>query len=292
MEYILNELSLHSQYADVDDFIPHGAKNLIGVLSVIKQKDQSTLLKKSDIYNAMVTKTDSLFDVICGMGRKSRTDDNIRKLKSQLASLQNQPFWDNNQRHDAGDNYQRIDVTPPEHVTGTGLAEAYARDTHVVSFCQSRYTADSMVVSLLPENAAKEFLNISNTIQILDLLFEQGEIAVDKYIPLRFSTKLDFSQLDSKHGLNLIDDKNQQLFVSGFRNFESKTWQQIITDDGLDYKEFSKNRNTNDFFTKEQWKSGIYKFRLDSEKRCFGHRTGEKFYVWRIDLDHKLSDLG
>ena len=42
MEYILNELSLHSQYADVDDFIAHGAKNLIGVLSVIKQKDQST----------------------------------------------------------------------------------------------------------------------------------------------------------------------------------------------------------------------------------------------------------
>lgn len=292
MEYILNELSLHSQYDDVTDFIDRGVKNMIVILSLIKKQGQSELLKKSDIYSAMVTETDSLYDILCGMDRKSRTNDNIRKVKLQLASLQTQPFWDINPRHKSNDNYSRTDISPAENVAGTGLAEAYARDAHIVSFNSSKYETDSVCISLLSENAFKNIPNIYQSFRLIDLLFDNGQLPIDKYIPMRFSSKLDFSQLDSKHGFNLIDNNNRQLFISGFKNFESKTWQQIITDDGLRYKEFSKNRNTSDFFTKEQWKSGIYKFRLDSEKRCFGHRYGDKFYVWRIDLDHKLSDLG
>lgn len=99
-------------------------------------------------------------------------------------------------------------------------------------------------------------------------------------------------RLTPRSGLNLIDNVNSAVFIDSFRNFEEKDWQQILTDKGLDYKPFSNNRKTRRFFSTEQWRKVVYKFRIDKEIRCFGHREGDIFYVWRIDLDHRLSDLG
>ena len=33
-------------------------------------------------------------------------------------------------------------------------------------------------------------------------------------------------------------------------------------------------------------------FRCKNPKRCFGYREGEKFYVLRMERDHKISDNG
>ena len=77
-----------------------------------------------------------------------------------------------------------------------------------------------------------------------------------------------------------------------FKKFETLTWNQIMVDDALDYKEFHKNRNTRVFFTKEQWEKTIRKFRVNDKIRCFGYQLNNKFYVLRLDLEHRLSDLG
>lgn len=62
--------------------------------------------------------------------------------------------------------------------------------------------------------------------------------------------------------------------------------------DGFDYKEFHKNKNTRAYFTPEQWDKGIHKFRISQEIRCFGYRENDRFHLYRIDLDHVLSDKG
>lgn len=82
------------------------------------------------------------------------------------------------------------------------------------------------------------------------------------------------------------------MFKSTFGKFESLSWQQIATDDGLDYKEFSKNKKTSAYFSDDEWCYGIHKFRIDQKIRCFGNTINGIFHVLRFDLDHKLSDLG
>ena len=57
--------------------------------------------------------------------------------------------------------------------------------------------------------------------------------------------------------------------------FESLSWQQIVTDDGLDYKEFSKNKKTGTYFSDDEWRAGVHKFRIDQKIRCFG-----KYHKW------------
>lgn len=115
---------------------------------------------------------------------------------------------------------------------------------------------------------------------------------MDEYIKRAFAKRFNFDEISASNGLNLISDDNMDVFMSCFEDFAEKDWQSIITDSGLDYKPFNKNRNTKKFFDAEKWDKGVWKFRIDREKRCFGHREGEMFYVWRIDLDHKLSDWG
>ena len=90
----------------------------------------------------------------------------------------------------------------------------------------------------------------------------------------------------------MISLQNANEFVSSFRNFDQKHWQDIIVDDGLDYKEFHKNKRTKKYFDEYYWGKGIFKFRVSQRIRVFGYRELDTFFVLRFDIDHKLSDLG
>ena len=108
----------------------------------------------------------------------------------------------------------------------------------------------------------------------------------------KFCSKLNFDYIDSRNGLNLINKENMNSFLNSFQDFERMTWQQIITSDAFDYKDFHKNRSTRDYFSPEDWDKGVKKFRISQEIRCFGYVLENVFYVRRIDLDHILSDKG
>ena len=71
-----------------------------------------------------------------------------------------------------------------------------------------------------------------------------------------------------------------------------KNWIAIATDKGLDYKTYNKNKKSKRYFSDEQWKKGIKKFRITQRNRCFGYVNNGIFYVLRFDLDHELSDVG
>lgn len=128
---------------------------------------------------------------------------------------------------------------------------------------------------------------------VFHLVWKEGELSLKRYITTRFSGgKFDFSLIDDTHGFSLIDDENQNEFIDSFRKFKELDWNAIATDNGLDYKTYNKNKKSKRYFSDEQWKKGIKKFRITQRNRCFGYVDNGVFYVLRFDLDHELSDVG
>ncbi len=293
MDVILNELSLKGQYSDITDFSKRGLEPLTDFLRMVYTESAGakiSLLKKSDTFNSRITPDTSLYQLLYSSA--ARLNDRIRLFKSYLAKLQNEPYWDSDPRHSPDHDYIRIDNDHNEKVTLSGVAEAHARDGYLLSFVPSDYESETVTVNCVQLESVKEIVNSCDICQFVKQRYLLGEIDITEYMSVRYRSRLDFSEIDNSHGFNLISNFNFDIFDSSFDNFGRKTWQQIETDDALDYKKFNKNRNTRRYFSDDQWQQGVYKFRIDQEKRCFGIRRGDIFYVWRIDLDHKLSNQG
>ena len=139
MEILINELSLHGQFATVDDFVNTAVKPLLLLLQKI-DPERDVLLKKYDLWSANVTATDTLQDVF--KGSYSRTNDEIRKSKTQLAALMDNPYWEDNRRHNAPDIYLHNAIS----VFDTSLAESCERDKVVLSFTSTQFSSTSLIV--------------------------------------------------------------------------------------------------------------------------------------------------
>lgn len=293
MDVILNELSLAGQYGDTADFFQRGLVPLTDFLRMVYTEptdNKVSLLKKSDTFNSLITPEISLYQLL--FSSAARLDDRIRQFKSYIAKLQNEPYWDTDPHHNPEHDYIRIDNGHRENVSSSGVAECHARDGYLLSFIPSDYEPETVTVNCVQFESVKEIPNSCEIGRFVKERYLRGEIDITEYMSVRHSSRFDFSEIDTSHGLNLISNLNFDIFDSSFENFSRKSWQQIETDDALDYKRFSKNRNTRRYFSDDQWKQGVFKFRIDQEKRCFGIRRGDIFYVWRIDLDHRLSDKG
>ncbi len=70
------------------------------------------------------------------------------------------------------------------------------------------------------------------------------------------------------------------------------SWNDISISDGLDYKEYSPNKENNWFKNTKFSDKKIYKFRVTQKYRCFGYRELDTFYVLMFDIEHKISDKG
>lgn len=127
MEILINELSLCGQYATADIFISTALKPL---LSLLQQYDSNRdlLFKKYDLWAAKVTPTVSLRDLF--KGSYSRTNDEIRRAKSQLASLIDNPYWEDNRKHNHPDIYK----FNSNDIFNSSIAESCERDRIIMSF--------------------------------------------------------------------------------------------------------------------------------------------------------------
>lgn len=290
MEYLINELSLTGQCEDGCEFIEIVLPDFMAVMRDIRNLDSTLhIFKKTDLFNSCVTSDLTLFDLI--FSTNYRASDILKKFKSQLAGLVNNgPYWDENPKQDYAITYNRTDTRQRINVSGSSVAEAYVRGASLVSFKNSDYKV--YIVNVTDGEQDKEVINFYEEGQVVSHLHNAGQLSHDIYIRNAFQNKLNFDEISCKNGLNLVSDENFNIFEAAFKKFETLTWDQIIVDDALDYKEFHKNRNTRDFFKKEQWDKTIRKFRVNNKIRCFGYQSKNKFYVLRIDLDHRLSDLG
>ena len=176
-------------------------------------------------------------------------------------------------------------------VSGSSVAEATARAVCLLSFIRSLYEKHPVVVT--KDGVAIPVGTIWKEKQFSSILFERGELPLEKYITTHFGGgKLDFSLIDDTHGFSLIDNENQNEFIDSFRKFEELDWNVIATDKGLDYKTYNKNKKSKRYFSDDLWKKGIKKFKITQRNRCFGYVDNGIFYALRFDLDHELSDVG
>lgn len=269
-------------------------KPLLGVIKTLSSFGVNDILKKSSFYDSEVTGTLKLYELT-----KSRMSPEVLAVCSQLSRMQGEPFWDVKSSQAEGIRYflQRSgkgETTVEEDVTASGVAEAYARKGCLISFRDDGYEGTSENVRREDEVDYPEtgVTNLHDKEETEQFLFESGQIDYQGYIKSRYCVKLMYDELSANHGLNLVNSANFRQFFASFKDFEEYSWQQIITSDGFDYKEFKNNKNTRSYFSTELWAKGIHKFRVSQEIRCFGYREGDIFHLLRIDLDHVLSDKG
>ena len=292
MEYVLNELSLCGQYSDGDEFSEKGVKPLLGAIRTLSSFGVNDILKKSSFFDSAVAPELRLFELTRG-----RMSPSVKAVCSQLSRMQGAPYWDEQPVQDTGKEYfaQKMlseDGIKEISVSGTGMAEAHARKGCIISFCGGGYDNNSESVRRDDETEFTKLANLHDKEETVDFLFSSGYIDFQSYVRGRFCGKLVYDELSDNHGLNLVNGTNFRQFFASFKDFEEYSWQQILTSDGFDYKDFNRNKNTRDYFTAEQWAKGVKKFRVSQEIRCFGYREGECFHLLRIDLDHILSDKG
>lgn len=243
------------------------------------------LFKQGSFFAAQATPDKTLHDLLTAP--ETRIIDEARLYKSTLARAICNPFWDEAPQQDSNAQYSVGETD----VSGSSVAEAAARSVCLLSFIRSGY--EKHPVAVTKDEEPIEVGNIWKEKQLHSILFERGELSLEKYITIRFSGgKLDFSLIDGTHGFSLIDNENQNEFIDSFRKFEELDWTAVATDDGLDYKTYNKNRRSKHYFSDDLWKKGIKKFRITQRNRCFGYVENGVFYVLRFDLDHELSDVG
>ena len=110
MQILFNELSLTGQFSDQDAFVKKGLLPFIGVLK--EMQDFSTLLlKRSDVWNNMITPSKTLHSFL--VNNKFRKSDEVRRLKSAIAGLTKEPFWDFDSKQSAESTYSFDGVDIP-----------------------------------------------------------------------------------------------------------------------------------------------------------------------------------
>lgn len=278
MQVLFNELSLTGQFPDQDVFIKNGLLPFVGVLKEM-QGVSTLLLKKSDVWANLITPTQTLHSFL--INNVSRKSDEARRLKSAIADLTKEPFWD----YDSKQNPDSTYLLDGACIWGSSPAEACERDKVVVSFVSSSASSDPL--DIIRNGISVPVLNLTFSGKLTEVLWANDQISFESYLKARFSGgKLNFSKVDDKLGFSGIQVAEQSIFTDTFRKFEELTWDQILTDRGLDYKEY------NGTISKSYSSIKTYKFRASEKIRCHGYRERDSFVVIGFETDHKLSDRG
>jgi hypothetical protein len=252
MEILFNELSLTGQFSDQEDSIKNG---LIPFISVLKEIEGFSflLLKKSDLWNYMVTPSDTLHSILINKS------DEVRRFKSALVRLTKEPFWDVDTKQCSENTYffNGFDIR------GTSPAEACERDQVIISFALSKTSLNPLNITKNGKNI--KILNLMHSGEFSEFLWERKKISFESFIKSKFSKgKLDFSKMDEKIGFHKIHPSEEDIFVEAFKKFENLSWKQIYTDKGFNYKEYHENISIHYRGIK------TYKFRVSQKFRCHG----------------------
>lgn len=283
---IINELSLNGQFSDSRDFWMTGMPPFHRAVKDAISLGMKYMYKQSQFYTMKATPNETLYSLLSA--KETRIIDEARRYKITLTrAISDEPFWDLAPKQDVNAHY----LIGENDVSGSSIAEAEARTGCLLSFIRSSYVNDPIIVQ--KDGIDIPVRNIWDEKQLYAILFEHGELSLKEYIISRFSgLKLDFSLIDDRNGFSLINQENQIEFIDSFRKFIELDWCEIMTDNGLDYKNYNKNRKSKRYFSDDLWQKGIKKFRITERNRCFGYVDNGIFYILRFDLDHELSDVG
>lgn len=282
----LNEMSLNGQFDDMDQFLDE----TMPLLRCLKyMADQKIVVSKlSTLYDCKITQDKKLHDL------RGVTNDKARKLKRLLLCMtDNPPFWDLEDvlKQDIESRY----ILGSTDVTTTSIAEAAEDEKMILSFLDNDYKDKELEVIKNPEKKHFHVMSIYSCEYLVECLWKDKEIDIYDYLEIKYSKKrLDFSKLEKQYGFSDFSKIEIEDCLEAFDRFEkAEDWEEIISDRKLKYKRYSPSSKDDDWFqTSEYQDKSIYKFRCKNPKRCYGYREDDKFYVLRMERDHKISDNG
>jgi len=280
MEILINELSLSEQFDSVEHFIQIGLKPFVKVLNDIDSQSNS-LYKKYDFYKAKITSQYTIHEVLTG--DISRLYDEIRKLKSQLAKLFNNPYWEDKAKHSANNVY----LFNESNICGSSLAEACERDKMIISFYHDDFRSTPLFV--FKDECKIELDNLFEQEHFISIIYRQGFIPIDDYCRIKFkNSNLNFDNIDKKDGFTLIKTKEEEkVLLESLEMFSKLTWEEIRASDGLRYRKYDYD------YEKKHFKGTGEKidyFKISGKDRCYGYRKEDVFFVLGFDFEHKKSD--
>jgi len=278
-DILINELSLNGQYNTVYEFIDSALLKFNTLLNEIKGPNV-LLYKKHTFFESKITGNTTIYDVL--IGAISRQYDEIRKMKSNLVCLFEEPYWENNQKHSSNILY----LFMGNCITGQSLAEACERDKIVISFIHHNFSSGNLLV--MKEKTEVTLDNLVSRMDYIEIAYNKEIINCEEYCKKKFKgDKLDFSKINPKESFNLLSKSDENIFIDGFRKFTELSWPQINVDDALEFKEYKDKKGHFKAVNKK-----IHKFRVSRKYRCFGYKEQGIFYVLLFDLTHNFSDDG
>jgi hypothetical protein len=182
MEILLNELSLSGQFGSIGDFIGRGLDPFLAVISEVNSS-ANTILKKQDFWQSKVTYSETIHDIFTK--KILRPNDAIRKSKSLLNKLMDEPFWENTQKHNIADTYEYNGTS----VVGTSLAETCERDKIVISFIHKNFSTTKLNVD---KNSIQtlEIDNLFDKTHYIEVAYTRGQLDKCRYFERKFDLGL------------------------------------------------------------------------------------------------------
>ncbi|MBE0392844.1 hypothetical protein [Flavobacterium sp. PL002] len=287
MEILINELSLHGQFNNIEEFINISLNKFIKIYSLLDIHNIQPL-KKYNFYSANITPNET-FSLLLTLKDKNGVSDEVRKFKRIADKCINEPYWEIDIKHNPDDEFKWGDKI----VSNTSLAEAYARNSSLISFIPSSFNTD--FIDITSCNISKKISNFYNSLELAKHLYDNKKITFQKYCNLIFKdSKLCFDKTNKSQSFDLINDINDENeFLNSFHLFNDMTWSNILSQSGKGKNKvglaFEKYHNQN-YFKNYFPLTEVYKFRCSQKFRAYGYRIGDIFHILEFDLTHKLSD--
>lgn len=289
MDILINELSLDSQFQNLDEFVKC-LPEIIKCLRTIDEEEHLKLYKHSELFSRQITPEMTFSDI-----RRIRGNDYLTRIKSVLLKLSDSPpFWDS----DVKNIHQNIDkkyMNGDIDVSATSIAEAVAREGIVLSFHNEKFK--DVILDIKEEEQEHKLHSAVSLAYLTEELYNIGMICQSLYLKNKYeNTRLKFDEFDSKYGIELLEKEEIEEVIKTFDRFRDKgSWQDIYEDRSFHFKDYQPNSKKNDWFAFTNFsKKEICKLRCGNRFpiRCFGYRENEYFYILRIERDHKISDNG
>ena len=277
-EILLNEKSLDGQFENMEDFyqtLPVMSRNL-----KMLRDNQVILQKHSSLYQHKITKNISLFDLQNKKGNVDPTQrDKLNMWKRQIASLmRTPPFWDNDSE------------------SADSIQESAKRNTDVLSFSHDEYRDRILYVPC--DEDIYTVRSAVSTEYLAETMFQKKYIDRIEYIRQRYQDgRIRTCYIDMEtNSVEELEKQELEELIEGLERFEAaSTWKDILSDRFFDYKSYQPPSAKYNVFGNGKFAGkNIDKFRCGqhSQVRCWGYWEEEKFYVLRIERDHRYSDHG
>lgn len=284
MNFILNEKSLDGQFQDEEQFIL-SLGPIATSIRIIHEYTNIQIYKIKNLCDYKITKDKRLLE----LKQFGNTDELVRFKKILDDEIYDDPYWDDDPHHDIGEEF----LFEGKDVTATSLAEAAVTGDALLSFKLDKFVDNILDIKTL-HNTFK-VSSIYTPKYLLELYDDIIGIDGKSMLMIRYKdTRIDCSLLEGKYGVSILEkDEIHELLLTFDKFVKHESWENIMLDDGLEYKKYSPASEKVNWFKGSKYsQKNIMKFRFSSVLRCYGYRKGEVFRVLRFERDHKISDNG